>query len=105
MFRDGQNQNGVIAGGRFFVGADGGFTPVQYADQALMRMFENVKDWPQPMKTQALEEKFKIRATLIHFFAEAMADERRRVGREFEAGKLTKAVEMLPVDLLDVPIV
>lgn len=103
MFQDGRNPNGVIAGGRFYVGADDGFTPEQYADMALTRMFESAKDWPQPMKTQALEQKFRVRKILTHFFAEAMADERRRVGIEFEAGRLAKAVDLLPVDLTAAP--
>lgn len=82
--------------GRFYVGTDGGFTPEQYADMCMTALFESAKHYPLPLKIKVLEAKIEIAKVLNHYFAEAMADERRRIGRQYELHDKAKARLMLP---------
>jgi hypothetical protein len=82
--------------GRFYVGTDGGFSAEQYADMCMTAMFENAKHYPQPLKFVVLEKKLEIVNILTRYISEAMADERRRVGREYELHDKKKARLLLP---------
>lgn len=82
--------------GRFYVMNDGSFTPEQYADMVMTRLFESAKHLPQPIKVQVLEFKAKAVDVLRHYFAEAMADARRQIGKAYEHEDLKKARLMLP---------
>lgn len=82
--------------GRFYVMNDGSFTPEQYTDMVMTRIFESAKNLPQPAKTQVLEFKAKIADVICHYFAEAMADARRQIGKQYEHEDLKKARLMLP---------
>ena len=84
------------AAGRYYIMNDGSFTPEQYADMAMTRLFESAKNLPQPYKTQVLEFKAQFFNVLCHYFSEAMADERRRVATIYELGDTKKARLMLP---------
>ena len=91
---DMENRN--LAAGRFYVNNDGGFTPEQYADMAMTRLFSTAKYLPQPLKSQVLEAKLKILQVLVMTFSEAMADERRRIGRHYELRDKKAARLLLP---------
>lgn len=82
--------------GRFYVGTDGGFSAEQYADMCMTAMFENAKHYPQPLKFVVLEKKLEVVNILTRYISEAMADERRRVGREYELHDKKKARLLLP---------
>lgn len=82
--------------GRFYVNNDGGFTPEQYADMIMTKLFESAKDYPPQIKTKILEAKFEVQRIILHYVAEAMADERRRIGRHYELHDKQKARLMLP---------
>lgn len=82
--------------GRFYVNNDGGFTPEQYADMIMTKLFESAKNYPPQIKTKILEAKFEVHKIVLHYVAEAMADERRRIGRLYELNDKTKARLMLP---------
>jgi hypothetical protein len=82
--------------GRFYVGNDTGFTPEQYADMALTAMFESAKNYPLPLKVKVLEAKLEMAKILNNYFAEAMVDAARRIGRQYELQEKTKARLMLP---------
>jgi hypothetical protein len=82
--------------GRFYVGSDGGFTPEQYADMCMTALFESAKNYPLPLKLKVLEAKAEMAKVLHHYFAEAMADERRRIGRRYELHDKKQARLMLP---------
>lgn len=82
--------------GRFYTSNDSGFTPEQYADMALTAMFDSAKNYPQPLKTRVLEAKLEISRILNNYFAEAMVDAARQIGRQYELQEKTKARLMLP---------
>jgi len=82
--------------GRFYVGTDCGFSAEQYADMAMTAMFENAKHYPLPLKVKVLEAKLEISKILNNYFAEAMADAARRIGRHYELQEKTAARLMLP---------
>ena len=81
--------------GRFYVGTDGGFGPQQYTDMIMTALFESAKNAPQPIKTRLLEFKLEAINVIFHYVSEAMADERRRVGREYELKEKSKAGRLL----------
>ena len=83
--------------GRFYVGTDGGFSPEQYADMILTALFESAKHYPPGLKVKVLEAKLEMQRVIMNYVAEAMADERRRVGRHYELQEKAKARLMLPV--------
>jgi hypothetical protein len=76
--------------GRFYVGTDGGFTAQQYTDMIATALFMSAKHAPQPLKTQLLEWKLQAVNIIYQHVAEAMMDERRRVGREYELKEKNK---------------
>lgn len=81
--------------GRFYVGTDGGFSPQQYTDMIMTALFESAKNAPQPLKTKLLEFKLEAINVIFHYVSEAMADERRRVGREYELQEKSKKGRLL----------
>lgn len=81
--------------GRFYVGTDGGFTPQQYTDMIMTALFASAKNAPQPLKTRLLEFKLEAINIVFHYVSEAMADERRRVGREYELKEKSKAGRLM----------
>lgn len=82
--------------GRFYVGTDGGFSAQQYTDMIMTALFESAKNAPQPLKTRLLEYKLEAINVIFQYVSEAMADERRRVGREYELQDKKKARVLLP---------
>jgi len=82
--------------GRFYVNNDGGFTPEQYADMILTALFESAKDYPPQIKVRVLEAKLSMQRIIVNYVSEAMADERRRIGRQYELHDKKKARLLLP---------
>lgn len=88
-----------ITAGRFYVNNDGGFTPEQYADMLMTKFFDTAKFLPQPLKSRVLEGKLQLYEIARNIIAEAMVDERRRVGRHYELNDKKKARLLLPAGM------
>ena len=91
-----ETSQNVRVAGRFYVGTDGGVNAQQYTDMIMTALFESAKNAPQPLKTRLLEYKLEAIDIIFHYVSEAMADERRRVGRQYELQETAKARLMLP---------
>ena len=92
------SRNPAVAG-RFYVGTDGGFSPEQYADMLMTRLFESAKHAPQPLKSLILEWKLRVANEVFGVISEAMADAARRVGRQYELNEKKKARLLLPAGM------
>jgi len=82
--------------GRFYVNNDGGFSPEQYADMIMSALFESAKNYPPVIKVRVLEAKLEMQKIILNYVSEAMADERRRIGRQYELHDKKKARLLLP---------
>lgn len=98
---DFDTSNNVRLAGRFYVSSDAGFNAQQYTDMIMTALFESAKNAPQPYKTRLLEYKLECVDIIFRYVNEAMADERRRVGREYELHDKRKARLLLPSGMGD----